>query len=150
MAKRKTTKKKSAKKKTTRKKVTKKKGKKQSKAAPKKKTVAKKKATTHTKPTKKKVTKTPRAKKDKIDSMELFFKLIHSVQVQKKDASLAIEDQSLRPIIINILKDSNVDYQENNFNGKTLIRLIPNDHSFEDDIDLEEIDKDFIFDITSL
>ena len=115
-----------------------------------KKTKAKSPDTTeHTRP-KEKVTKTTRPKKDKIDSMELFFKLIHSVQVQKKDASLTIEDQSLKPIIINILKDSNVDYQENNFNDKTLIRLIPNDESFDSEIDLEEIDKDFIFDITSL
>lgn len=82
--------------------------------------------------------------------MELLYKLIHSVQVLKKDASLTIEDESLKPIIINILKDSGVDYQENMFHNKTLIRLIPNQETFEEDIDLEEIDKDFIFDITSL
>lgn len=117
----------------------------------KKKNNKKKVITKHTRPVKKKTTpKIKRAKKDKIDSMELLYRLIHSVQIEKKDASLTIEDPSLKPIIINILKDSGIDYRENVFHNKTLIRLIPNEESFEEDIDLEEIDKDFIFDITSL
>lgn len=105
--------------------------------------------TKHTKPIKKKVVK-KKPKKEKIDSMERLYKLIHSVQVLKNHASLTIEDASMKPIIINILRDSGVEYQENNFNNKILIRLIPNEEDFEDQIDLEEIDKDFIFDITSL
>lgn len=105
----------------------------------------------HTKPVKqKKVSKPRKSKKDKIDSMELLYKLIHSVQVQKKEASLTIEDVSLKPIVVNILKDSNVNYQENNFNDKILIRLIPNDKSFDEELNLEEVDKDFVFDISSL
>ena len=106
----------------------------------------------HTKPIKKEAApRVRKPKREKIDSMELLYKLIHSVQVLKKEASLTIEDESLKPIVINILKDSEVDYQVNVFHGtKTLIRLVPNSESFENDIDLEEIDKDFIFDITGL
>ena len=130
------------------KKVTKKKKTPKKKATKKKKTT-KKAATKHTKPVKKKIVK-KKPKKEKIDSMEQLYKLIHSVQVLKKHASLTIEDISIKPIILNILKDSGVEYQENVFDNKILIRLIPNEETFDDDIDLEEVDKDFIFDITSL
>lgn len=108
-----------------------------------------KKESCHTKPVDKKV-KTKKIKKEKIDSMELLYKLIHSVQVKKTHASLTIEDMSLKPIIVNILEDSGIDYQENIFYNKILIRLIPSEGSFEKEINLNEIDKHFIFDITSL
>lgn len=102
--------------------------------------------TKHTKP--EKTVKEARVKKEKIDSMEQLYKLINTVQIEKKEASITIDDDSIKPIILNILKDSDMKFQENRFGKKTLIRMIPDDKDYNEDIDLENIDRDFIFDVT--
>lgn len=107
----------------------------------------------HTKPNNKedKVLKeNRRKKKETIDSMEHLFRLINSVQIEKKEASLVIEDVSLRPIIVNILKDANLSYKELVFGRKILIRILAPELDYNEDFNLEDIDKEFIFDITSL
>lgn len=152
--KKKTSKKKVAKKKTTKKKITKKKITKKTPKEQITKKVVKKKIEDkkiHTKPEEPKVDEVKkRKKKDKIDSMEHLFKLINSVQISKEEASLMVEEPSLTPIVINILKDAELEYKEIHSGKKVLIRVFPPECDYSDEFNLEDIDKDFVFDITAL
>ena len=93
---------------------------------------------------KKKSSKTKSKRKIvEILTMEQIFKVLNRVQLDNK--TITVTDEQLYPTILNIINDSNVNFNETTYYKKKIIELSPNEEAFDREIDIDEIADEIDF-----
>jgi len=98
----------------------------------------KKKQTKNTKLSKK---RKPRIKYKTIDSTDNFVKILNKVQINKKSVILLIDNKELLPILLNLIKDADLNFKLEDYYTKTKLVILPNDIEYGSQINIDDIDK---------
>lgn len=88
------------------------------------------------------ITDKPKSRYPKISEIEQLSKILNKVQLEKKEITVSIEDESEIPVIRNIIKDAELKFELSVVDGKHLIKIIPGLYDFEKELDISDIDEE--------
>ena len=80
----------------------------------------------------------------KIDALDDFYKYVNRVQLEKITVVLTVINFDLVPIVENIMRDSSLEFDKREFSKGIRYRIHPNFKEVVVDIDIEELQDEFL------